>query len=159
MVFFLKGDLLFRLAKKLRNSSSQSNNPINARFIGMDYCQDAIQLAKSLAQSRLEQEVKVEWVVDDALHVKNLTKSSIDIILDKVSVLYLQLVRENIIVSSQHIYCFFLVTIMSFCIFFVQKLFLTRVHSMRSLPMAALRWSSNMLSHLRSLEKMRHCFV
>mmetsp|Transcript_1302 Transcript_1302/g.2001 ORF Transcript_1302/g.2001 Transcript_1302/m.2001 type:complete len:198 (+) Transcript_1302:166-759(+) len=77
------GDLLFRLAKKLRNSSDQSSNPTNARFIGMDYCQDAIQLAKSLAHSRLEQEVKVEWVVDDALHVRNLTNSSIDIILDK----------------------------------------------------------------------------
>jgi hypothetical protein len=60
-------------------------NHYEVKFVGMDYCQDAITLAKSIAKKRLVPGANVEWVVDDALHIKNLPLSSMDILLDKVS--------------------------------------------------------------------------
>jgi SAM-dependent methyltransferase len=77
------GDLLFRLAKKLL-SDANIGRQCEINFFGMDYCQDAITLAKSIAQKRMATGANVEWVVDDALRIKNLPLSSMDILLDKV---------------------------------------------------------------------------
>lgn len=79
------GDLIFRLAKKLWNNGLGVDGICEVKFFGMDYCQDAIQLAKSIAQKRLVPDANVEWVVDDALNLKKLPMSSMDILLDKVS--------------------------------------------------------------------------
>jgi len=77
------GDLLFRLSKKLW-SDTNIGRQCEVIFFGMDYCQDAITLAKSIAQKRLVPGANVEWVVDDALHINNLPLSSMDVLLDKV---------------------------------------------------------------------------
>lgn len=71
------GDVIFRLAEKLTELG------IKPRFIGVDYCEDAIRLCRHIASTRMVADGKVNWIVDDAFAFAHIEKQSVDILLDK----------------------------------------------------------------------------